>query len=77
VNGVVAVVTCPTCGGPLERVNTSQPLAREMTMIVRCTECGAEEGVHVRLVPLVAAGESPAAKRRRALRARQKEMAPA
>lgn len=74
-NGVVAVVTCPTCGGDLEPVNTSRPLARSMTMIVRCTECGTEEGVHVQLVPLRATNESGAARRQRAYRARNKAAA--
>lgn len=70
-NGVLAVVTCPTCGGALEHVNTSRPLARSMTMILLCDDCGAEEGLHVQLVPLRATNESGAARRMRAYRARK------
>ena len=46
-------VTCWACGGTVEQVNAGAVIGGgETKAIVRCTECGREWGVHVRMISL-------------------------
>lgn len=73
--GFAVAATCPRCAGALEHITSSRPTATEASAIVVCSECSEEWQVLVRLCVVPRANAARGTERKRASRARLREVA--